>query len=187
MLDGHFCLLTNSNQVEKIEVDIFRRIGIAGVIILKEEEDIIRKRLFQRDGILHTLDTLVKLQQAEIRHARYVTNELNIPIYLKSGMFNSFEEDIFLYKEFVMKALLDTNIIIHRETQRVCRDDIGHLFRWLEKLRYEKCIHPLTKQELQKHADKTIVKSFSIKLDSYNELKTEAPIHSRVKTNKRSI
>ena len=30
-----------------------------------------------------------------------------------------------------MRALLDTNIIIHRENKRVSNYSIGHLFRWL--------------------------------------------------------
>ncbi len=43
-----------------------------------------------------------------------------------------------------MKALLDTNIIIHRETSTVVNRDIGILFKWLDKAKYTKCIHPIT-------------------------------------------
>jgi hypothetical protein len=43
-----------------------------------------------------------------------------------------------------MKVLLDTNIIIHRETSNVINNDIGILFRWLDKLGYIKCVHPIT-------------------------------------------
>lgn len=35
-----------------------------------------------------------------------------------------------------MKALLDTNIIIHREASRVINQDVGILFRWLERAKY---------------------------------------------------
>lgn len=34
-----------------------------------------------------------------------------------------------------MRALLDTNIIIHRENKRVSNYSIGHLFQWLDKLK----------------------------------------------------
>jgi hypothetical protein len=34
-----------------------------------------------------------------------------------------------------MKALLDTNIIIHREANRVINSDIGYLFKWLDRLK----------------------------------------------------
>ena len=39
-----------------------------------------------------------------------------------------------------MRALLDTNILIHREAATVVRQDIGKVFLWLDKLRYEKCV-----------------------------------------------
>lgn len=80
-----------------------------------------------------------------------------------------------------MKVLLDTNIIIHREASTICRDDIGYLFNWLDKLHYEKYIHPLTKEELKKHSDSNVVKTLGIKLENYRTLKTEAPVHSKVK------
>ena len=40
-----------------------------------------------------------------------------------------------------MRALLDTNIIIHRENTRVTSRTIGQLFYWLDKLHYEKLLH----------------------------------------------
>jgi hypothetical protein len=38
-----------------------------------------------------------------------------------------------------MRVLFDTNILIHREASVAVRQDIGRLFRWLDKLGYEKC------------------------------------------------
>lgn len=74
-----------------------------------------------------------------------------------------------------MKVLLDTNILIHREASKVIREDIGYLFRWLNRLKYEQCIHPLSISEIEKHKDKNVVASFKIKLNSYYLLKTTAP------------
>lgn len=73
-----------------------------------------------------------------------------------------------------MRVLLDTNIIIHREAQRVIREEIGHLFQWLDKLKYTKCIHPVTVEELTRYADPNAVKSMKIKIGNYHELKTVA-------------
>jgi hypothetical protein len=73
------------------------------------------------------------------------------------------------------RILLDTNIIIHRESGSTKRQDIGVLFNWLDKLHFVKCIHPLTIREIRGHRDKKIVESFNAKLLSYNELKTTAP------------
>ena len=74
-----------------------------------------------------------------------------------------------------MRVLLDTNVLIHREARTVIRDDVGILFRWLDRLKYHKCIHSNSLSEIGKHADPTIVRTFNIKLGSYEELKTVAP------------
>lgn len=42
-----------------------------------------------------------------------------------------------------MRILLDTNIVIHRENKRVSNYSIGHLFRWIDRLKYDKVIHPI--------------------------------------------
>ncbi|MCP4107576.1 MAG: hypothetical protein GY749_18875 [Desulfobacteraceae bacterium] len=73
-----------------------------------------------------------------------------------------------------MKVLLDTNIIIHREAATVVRSDIGVLFRWLDRLKYEKCIHPLTIEEISNHKDERVVQTFEAKVGSYHTLKTMA-------------
>jgi predicted nucleic acid-binding protein len=74
-----------------------------------------------------------------------------------------------------MRVLLDTNIIIHREASTVVMREIGVLFSWLDKLGYNKCVHPLTVKEICKHKDKRVVDTFTAKIKNYSELKTEAP------------
>lgn len=74
-----------------------------------------------------------------------------------------------------MRTLLDTNIIIHREASRVINDDIGLLFNWLDKLHIDKCVHPLSIEEIASHKDPEIVKTMKIKIGNYNLLQTEAP------------
>jgi hypothetical protein len=58
-----------------------------------------------------------------------------------------------------LRALLDTNILIHREATTPVRDDIGTLFRWLDELRYEKLLHPDSVTEVKKHADPLVVRA----------------------------
>ena len=79
-----------------------------------------------------------------------------------------------------MRALLDTNIIIHRETSKIVNDNIGTLFKWLDKLQYIKNVHPITLVELKGHSDNEVVRTMGIKLDSYQELKTVAPLNQEV-------
>jgi predicted nucleic acid-binding protein len=80
-----------------------------------------------------------------------------------------------------MKVLLDTNIVIHRETSKVMKSDIGVLFKWLDKLGYTKCVHPMTIDEIKRYKHKQTVTSMMIKLDSYHILKTEAPMTTIVR------
>lgn len=79
-----------------------------------------------------------------------------------------------------MKVLLDTNIIIHRETSKVIEHDIGQLFNWIDKLHYEKYIHPITISEIESYQDKQVVETFSIKLDSYNRIKHQLPLSEKI-------
>jgi predicted nucleic acid-binding protein len=80
-----------------------------------------------------------------------------------------------------MRALLDTNIIIHRESDRIQNEDIGVLFYWLDRLKIDKCIHPETVTELNRYKDKAAVGVMNIKIENYHVLKTVAPISDEVR------
>src|SRR5690606_21006166 len=67
------------------------------------------------------------------------------------------------------------NILIHREASYITKGSIGNLFRWLDDLHYQKCIHPHSLEEIKKHADERVVATFQAKLSSYHTLKTLAP------------
>lgn len=71
-----------------------------------------------------------------------------------------------------MKVLLDTNIVIHRENVKVTNPSIGLLFYWLDKLHYEKCIHPWSLEELKSYKDKNMQKLYETKLPAYTILKS---------------
>lgn len=69
-----------------------------------------------------------------------------------------------------MRALLDTNIIIHRENTRVTNKSIGQLFYWLDKLHCDKLIHPYTLDELSKYADNNMQELYEAKLTAYKRM-----------------
>ncbi len=79
-----------------------------------------------------------------------------------------------------MKALLDTNIIIHREAGRVVNQDIGILFRWLDRVKYTKCIHSVTVNEIKKNPNEETVKAFLTKMDSYETIEIPTPMQQAV-------
>ncbi|HTN19510.1 MAG TPA: PIN domain-containing protein [Pelobium sp.] len=74
-----------------------------------------------------------------------------------------------------MRILLDTNIIVHREASKVYNQDIGLLFNWLDKMRLEKCVHPVSIEEISTYKDADVVKTMKVKIDNYNVLKTISP------------
>jgi predicted nucleic acid-binding protein len=79
-----------------------------------------------------------------------------------------------------MKILLDTNIIIHREANKVYKPEIGELFKWIDNLKYSKYIHPLTVEELLRYQDPKALDTMSIKIKSYNLLKHQAPLGEEI-------
>ena len=81
-----------------------------------------------------------------------------------------------------MKILLDTNIIIHRETMDPTNKDIGRLFRWIDKLGYKKCIHQVTINEISKNQNIKAREAFIIKMESYHLLPTVATLRPEVQT-----
>ena len=79
-----------------------------------------------------------------------------------------------------MKLLLDTNIFLHRECKDPINLDIGKLFSWIDRVGYQKCVHQITINEIKKIQDKRVRDAFLVKLDSYHNLPTIAPIHPDV-------
>ena len=74
----------------------------------------------------------------------------------------------------MIRALLDTNIIIHRENTDATNYSIGQLFYWLDKLHYEKIIHPLSIEELRKSNDNVQQRIYDARLDAYTQMKSVA-------------
>jgi rRNA-processing protein FCF1 len=79
-----------------------------------------------------------------------------------------------------MKVLLDTNIIILRETKDPPNDEIGRLFWWIDKLGYKKCIHQVIIYEISKNQNIKAREAFFIKMKSYHSLPTVAPLNPEV-------
>ena len=59
-----------------------------------------------------------------------------------------------------MKILLDTNIIIYREVHGILNANVHELYFWLDKIKCEKCISPVTISEIEKNRDKETVRIF---------------------------
>lgn len=75
----------------------------------------------------------------------------------------------------MMRVLLDTNIIIHRENTIATNNTIGQLFYWLDRLHYEKLIHPLSILELREYHNPQMQTLYDAKLAAYTQMKSVAP------------
>lgn len=64
-------------------------------------------------------------------------------------------------------VLLDTNIVIHRESYSNVTFEVSRLYKWLDELKCRKLIHPDTIEEIKRYNDPTIVAAMSTKLASY--------------------
>jgi len=71
------------------------------------------------------------------------------------------------------KVLLDTNIIIHRENDIVTNYSIGHLYRWIDRLKLTKVIHPLTEEEISRYNDPNHLEVLKVKLEAYDKIYTK--------------
>lgn len=74
-----------------------------------------------------------------------------------------------------MRALLDTNIIIHRESLQATNYSIGLLFYWLDKLHYEKLVHPYSIEELRKANNVPQQDAYNARLAAYTTMRSVAP------------
>ena len=77
--------------------------------------------------------------------------------------------------------LIDTNIVIHRETAFVRNEGIGPLFGWLHRLNHNVQVHPVTIEEIGNYHDQRVVNSFNAKINSYHLFETAANLHNDVR------
>lgn len=78
-LDGHFCLLNSSCEIERIPIEIFKRLPIKAIIIIYDDVLKIISRLDKRDGVKHNKTTLEKFQNEELSYAKEIAELLCVP------------------------------------------------------------------------------------------------------------
>lgn len=71
-------------------------------------------------------------------------------------------------------VLLDTNIVIHRESYSNVTFEVSRLYKWLDELKCKKMINPDTIEEIKRYKDPAVVAAMSTKLASYDVLVDEA-------------
>ena len=79
-----------------------------------------------------------------------------------------FEIEPFLIELKGSNVLLDTNIVIHRESSNNIAYEVIQLYKSLDKLKVNKFVLEDIKYEIKKYKDKTVVSNMLEKLEAYN-------------------
>ncbi|PIQ25134.1 hypothetical protein COW64_16265 [bacterium (Candidatus Blackallbacteria) CG18_big_fil_WC_8_21_14_2_50_49_26] len=81
LLDGHFTMRRElDGGIEPIHADVFRDLRVGRVVIFVDDPEAIARRMHERDGVLHPVESFRSHQDAEIFHATHVAKTLGIPI-----------------------------------------------------------------------------------------------------------
>lgn len=100
ILDGHFTLMKENNNIEDIPINTFEQLNIEKTILLLEEPEIIYHRIANREKkVILSIDEINILQQRELRQAKSVCTNLVIPLVILN---NSIEVENFVNKEIII-------------------------------------------------------------------------------------
>ena len=82
LLDGHFTLLNVDGEIVVVDIDVFVRLGLERIIVIRGDAAEICSRLRERDGQDWSIVKISAHQDAEIKQAHEIATKLRIPILL---------------------------------------------------------------------------------------------------------
>lgn len=94
LLDGHFCLLNNHNEVICVPLEIFKQINPISLNLILGDISEVKERLEKRDNKLYEYDLLEHLQNKELSYARHLSKTLGITLHI--GTYNHYSEMLIL-------------------------------------------------------------------------------------------
>ena len=155
-------LVLMSNQ----DIKVYVRTTVTGINIYKTWKEALEK-YWKEDfaGLFETLDSA--LTECHKFYSYDEVNKYGIIVYDVKPVNVDYEN---------VSVLLDTNIIIKRESVNNSSSEIGELFRYFDKKNIREFIHKSSVEELEKYANPNFKKSVHDKLNAYNVL-PNYPIH----------
>lgn len=85
ILDGHFCLLNASGDVQRIAYNTFTMLKPDAIILLTERPDVIVSRRRERDNIEVTTQSIENFQQEEKAYATEVAADIGAKLFTSEG------------------------------------------------------------------------------------------------------
>jgi len=89
LLDGHYCLLNQNGEGEKIPFKTFEDLNLSKLIIVFEDAKTIKQRLEIRDSKEYDLEQITHFQNMEVNYAYEISQKLNLPLLeIRSSNYN---------------------------------------------------------------------------------------------------
>lgn len=81
LLDGHFVLVNDSGNIVNIDIDVFSKLNLDGIILIEVPSHVIEERIAKRDGgcVGYNLQHMII---AEREQAQRVSTVFNIPLMI---------------------------------------------------------------------------------------------------------
>lgn len=98
ILDGHYCLLNNENEIVNIPLDIFKLINPFSLNIILGDIIEIKNRLEKRDNRTYEQELLNRMQESELNYARYLSKTLGLTLNI--GTQNDFSKLLTSFQDF---------------------------------------------------------------------------------------
>ena len=89
IVDGHSCLLDQTNNVVRIPYDSFSNLHLKCIVLLKSDPSVITTYLNCRDDKKYQVETISLLQDNEEEYLKVIANDLNIPMFVYNMEFSN--------------------------------------------------------------------------------------------------
>ncbi|WP_145413874.1 ATP-binding protein [Paenibacillus xylanexedens] len=99
ILDGHFCLIDEKNNISRISKEIFSKLKPILLIVVIDSVNNIINRLQSRDKIVYSPLFIESFQNEEINYAKIISEMLGEPLFI----FNNTPESKLELHEFITK------------------------------------------------------------------------------------
>ncbi|MDO4401916.1 MAG: AAA family ATPase, partial [Clostridiaceae bacterium] len=80
LLDGHFCLINNQDEIVNIPSYLFEKLDLISIILLKNTPENIFLNLKKRDNKEYDINFVKTFQHNEILRAKYISKKLNVEL-----------------------------------------------------------------------------------------------------------
>ena len=90
LLDGHYCLLGQDNEIKSIPLETFKLINPLCLNLILGDISVIKKRIEERDNKIYDYSLLENLQFEELHHAKFLSRTLGITLNI--GTTNDYSE-----------------------------------------------------------------------------------------------